>query len=460
MRLPKFIAKLLGKKRVVTRIAPSPTGNLHVGTARSALFNYLFARHHGGEFILRIEDTDRARNTAAFEQDIVDGLEWLGLSWDSFYRQSERTALYREYLERIISSGRAYVSREPSPREGEGESEVIRLKNPGAVVCFNDLIRGDIEFDTKELGDFVIARSLDEPLYHLAVVVDDALMGVTHVIRGEDHISNTPRQILIQEAFGFSQPVYAHIPLILAPDRSKLSKRHGAVSISTYRERGFLPEALVNYLALLGWNPGTDRELFSLDELVREFDLSRVQKGGAIFDIEKLSWFNHEHLRKLSADEFLALIEPQIPARVRGLSDYSAERLARLVPVIRERVRTLAEFADFAERGEYDYCFSFEPPRPEIVHWKKDPNPKSTVRRLAKSLEILRGISDAEFTPARIQEAVSAYAEGEGKGEVFWPLRVALTGRERSVDPATAAFVLGKEESLRRISAVSATLVE
>ncbi len=460
MRLPKFIAKLLGKKRVVTRIAPSPTGNLHVGTARSALFNYLFARHHGGEFILRIEDTDRARSTATFEEDITRGLEWIGLSWDSFYRQSERTALYREYLERIISSGRAYVSREPSPREGEGENEVVRLKNSGAIVRFNDLIRGDIEFDTKELGDFVIARSLDEPLYHLAVVVDDALMGVTHVIRGEDHISNTPRQILIQEALGFSRPAYAHIPLILAPDRSKLSKRHGAVSISTYRETGFLPEALVNYLALLGWNPGTDRELFSLDELVREFDLTRVQKGGAIFDIEKLSWFNHEHLKKLSADEFLALIEPRIPARVRGLSDYSVERLVRLVPAIRERVRTLAEFTDFAEKGEYDYCFAFEPPKPEIVHWKKDPNPKSTLRRLAKSLEILRGISDSEFIPTRIQEAVSAYAEGEGKGEVFWPLRVALTGRERSVDPATAAFVLGKEESLRRISAVSATLVE
>ncbi len=460
MRLPKFIARLLGKKRVVTRIAPSPTGNLHVGTARSALFNYLFTKHHGGEFILRIEDTDRARSTATFEEDITRGLEWLGLSWDSFYRQSERTALYREYLERIIASGRAYVSREPSPREGGGESEVVRLQNPGTIVRFNDLIRGDIEFDTKELGDFVIARSLDEPLYHLAVVVDDALMGVTHVIRGEDHISNTPRQILIQEALGFSRPAYAHIPLILAPDRSKLSKRHGAVSISTYRERGFLPEALVNYLALLGWNPGTDRELFSLDELVRDFDLSRVQRGGAIFDIEKLSWFNHEHLKKLSADEFLALIEPRVPARVRGLSGYTAERLARLVPAIRERIRTLTEFADFAERGEYDYCFSFEPPKPEIVHWKKDPNPNLTVRRLAKSLEILRGISDAEFTPARIQKAVSAYAEGEGKGEVFWPLRVALTGRERSVDPATAAFVLGKEESLRRISAVSATLME
>lgn len=458
MNLRNTFQKLFGKKRVVTRIAPSPTGNLHVGTARSALFNYLFAKRYGGTFILRVEDTDRARSTAAFEQDIVDGLSWLGLTWDSFCRQSERTALYRGHLEKLIASDRAYVSSEPSPREGEGESKVVRLKNPGALVRFSDLIRGDIEFDTKELGNFVIARSMNEPLYHLAAVVDDALTGVTHVIRGEDHISNTPRQILIQEALGFARPAYAHIPLILAPDRSKLSKRHGAVSVSAYRDQGFLPAALVNYLALLGWNPGTDRELFDLADLTHEFDLAHVQKGGAMFDIEKLSWFNHEYLKKLPADKFLALIEPRVPARVQILPDYSADRLKRLVPVVRERIRTLGEFSDFAEKGEYDYCFAFEPPKPDTVHWKKDPNPESTKRRLVEAGKLLGEIPNARFEIAHIQEVVNAYAEKEGKGEVFWPLRVALTGRERSIDPATVAYVLGREESLRRIAAVSATI--
>ncbi len=457
MRLPNFFQRLFGE-RVVTRIAPSPTGNLHVGTARSALFNYLFAKRYGGTFILRIEDTDRARSTAVFEKDILDGLSFLGLSWDQFYRQSERTEIYRAHLETLISSGRAYLSKEPSPRAGEGESEVIRLRNAGKVVRFTDLIRGDIEFDTKELGDFVIARSLDEPLYHLAVVVDDALTNVTHVIRGEDHISNTPRQILIQEALGFSRPKYAHIPLILAPDRSKLSKRFGAVSVSAYQEQGILPEALVNYLALLGWNPGTDAEIFSLDELTGLFDLARVQKGGAIFDIEKLAWFNHEHLKKLSGDAFLALIEPRVPARVRTLDSYSSERLSRLVPAVRERVRTLAEFTDFAEKGEYDYCFTFEQPNPAIVHWKKDPSTASTLRRLAETAKLLGDIPDTGFKPERIQAVIESYAAEEGKGEVFWPLRVAMTGRERSIDPATVAFVLGKKESLRRIAVVSATI--
>jgi glutamyl/glutaminyl-tRNA synthetase len=297
------------RKKVVTRFPPSPTGFLHVGSVRTALFNYLFAKKFGGEMILRIEDTDKERSKKEFEVNITDSLCWLSLPWsnEKILRQSERSDVYKKYLEKLIVEGKAYVSRETPKEEGD-RAEVVRFKNPNKKIKFTDLIRGEIEFDTTELEDFVIAKSLEEPLYHLAVVIDDFESGVTHVIRGEDGISNTPRQILIQEAIGAPRPIYAHLPLILAPDRSKLSKRkHGeSVSINFYREKAYFPEAILNYLALLGWNPGDDREIFSLEELVQVFDLSKVQKGGAIFNIEKLNWFNKQYLQKLSAEEKLS----------------------------------------------------------------------------------------------------------------------------------------------------------
>ncbi|MBI2065767.1 MAG: glutamate--tRNA ligase [Candidatus Zambryskibacteria bacterium] len=283
-------------KNVVVRMAPSPTGNLHIGTARTALFNYLFAKQNSGKFILRIDDTDKERSTKEFEKNILDGLSWLGLNYDELFRQSERTDIYLKYLKHIVENGSAYVSKEEVKEEG-WRLEVIRLKNPNKKVIFDDMIRGQIEFDTTELGDFVVAKGLEEPLYHLTSVVDDIEMKVTHVIRGEDGISNTPRQILIQEAIGALRPVYAHLPLILGSDRSKLSKRkHGEmVWIDTYKNRGVLPQAMINYLALLGWNPGTDQEIFTLDELIDIFDLSRVHKGGAMFDERKLAWVNKKH---------------------------------------------------------------------------------------------------------------------------------------------------------------------
>lgn len=266
--------------RVVTRIAPSPTGHLHIGTARAALYNFLYARKHGGTFIIRSEDTDRARSTKEFEDEILAGLSWLGINADVFCRQSERTELYTSYLHKLIADDKAYLSKEESKATPGTFVEVVRLRNPNTTISFTDEIRGVISFDTTELGDFVIARSLTDALYHFAVVVDDFEMGVTHVIRGEDHISNTPRQILIGEAIGAPRPVYAHLPLILAPDRSKLSKRHGAVALHEYQDLGFLPEAIINYLALLGWNPGTDQEVFTFDELTSAFDLSKYRRVG------------------------------------------------------------------------------------------------------------------------------------------------------------------------------------
>ncbi|MDO8424222.1 MAG: glutamate--tRNA ligase family protein, partial [bacterium] len=268
---------------MITRFPPSPTGPLHIGNARTALFNYLFARKNGGKFIVRIEDTDTERSRKEYELNMLECLKWLGIEREGeLWHQSERTEIYKKYLHRLIDEGRAYLSEE---KEGENR-EVVRFKNPGEKVSFDDLVRGAVEFDTAELKDFIIARNINEPVYHLAVVVDDAEAGVTHVIRGEDHISNTPRQILIQEALGFPRPLYAHLPLILAPDKSKLSKRkHGeSVSLEYYRNKGYLPEAMVNYLALLGWNPGTEQEIFTMEELIEQFDLSKIQKGGAIFD--------------------------------------------------------------------------------------------------------------------------------------------------------------------------------
>ena len=274
-------------QKIITRFPPSPTGNFHVGSARTALFNFLFARKNNGKFILRIEDTDKARSKKEFEDDIFESLEWLGLKYDEFYRQSDRGKIYRTYIEKILDDGSIY----------EDEDKIIRFKNPNKKVKFNDLVRGEIEFDTTELKDFIIAKSVDEPLYHLAVVIDDFESNITHVIRGEDHISNTPRQILIQETISAPRPIYAHLPLILAPDRSKLSKRkHGeSVSLDYYRNKGYSPEAMINYLALLGWNPGTEQEIFTLPELINVFDFSRVHKGGAIFDEKKLAWVNRKH---------------------------------------------------------------------------------------------------------------------------------------------------------------------
>ena len=281
-------------ERITTRFPPSPTGSLHIGNVRTALFNYLYARQNNGSFIVRIEDTDKARSKKEYEDEMLENLEWLGLKRDGeLLHQSERTEIYKKYLQKLINENKAYISTET---EGENR-EVVRFRNPNKSVKFDDLIRGVVEFDTTELGDFIVAKSVDEPLYHLAVVIDDCESGITHVIRGEDHISNTPRQILIQEAIDATRPFYAHLPLVLAQDRSKLSKRrHGeSASLNYYRHKGYSPEAIINYLALLGWNPGTEQEIFTLEELINVFDLSRVHKGGAIFDEKKLAWVNRKH---------------------------------------------------------------------------------------------------------------------------------------------------------------------
>lgn len=425
--------------KVVVRIAPSPTGYLHIGTARAALFNFLFAKKYGGTFILRIEDTDKERSKKEYEENIIDSLSWLGLSWGFFYKQSERADIYKKYLKKLVDEGKAYISKEDIKKEGDRE-EVIRFRNPNKKIGFTDLVRGNIEFDTTELGNFVIAKSLEEPLYHLAVVVDDFEMGITHVIRGEDHISNTPRQILIQEAIGAKRPEYAHIPLILAPDRSKLSKRHGALAIAEYRNLGYMPEAICNYLALLGWNPGTDQEIFSSDELAELFDLGRVQKSGAIFDIEKLKWLNREYLKK-HPNEILKKIKENV-------SDGGVA--AKLLPLIMGRISTTEEIGALLGQGELSFINLPEYDGEKLI-WKES-NRVNARQHLLKIGEILEKLEVGDsFTAEKIKNAIWEYAEKEGRGNVLWPMRYALSGRDKSPDPMTLAFILGKNETIRRL---------
>jgi len=426
--------------QVVTRFAPSPTGLMHVGSARTALFNYLFAKQHGGKFILRIEDTDKERGTKEYEKDILDGLSWLRLSYDESYRQSERTDIYRKYLRNMITNGSAYEAEENK----DGTGKIIRFKNPGTKVSFKDIVRGDIEFDTEELGDFVIAKDLNTPLYHVAVVVDDHEMGVTHIIRGEDHISNTPRQMLIQRAIGAKTPQYAHIPLILAPDKSKLSKRHGAVSVNEYKKMGYLPEALVNFLAFLGWNPGDEREVFTMDELVKEFSLKKVQKGGAVFNTDKLDWINKSHM-KAQEHESMKTIEQKL---LQIFGEKFGERINKMTPIVSERINKWGDIDEMAKKGEWSYFFEEPQYDMEKLIWKKSTKEK-TAQHLSKLLELLK---DADFSGAdSIKKTVWNYAEEEGRGDVLWPMRYALSGQDKSPDPFTVASVLGKEETLKRL---------
>ncbi len=427
---------------VRVRIAPSPTGNFHIGTARTALFNYLFAKHHKGTFVVRIEDTDKERNTPESEKGILDGLAWLGLNHDEFYKQSERTDIYKQYLRKMIDSGAAYESQEEVKEEGQRAS-VIRFKNPNKTIAFTDMIRGEISFETKDLGDFVIAKSMEEPLYHLAVVVDDHEMGISHVIRGEEHISNTPRQILIQQAIGATQPLYAHLPLILSKDRKKLSKRDGATSMIDYVNKGYIKDALINFLAFLGWHPEGEEEVLTPEQLIEQFDISRVQKGGAIFDTEKLDWFNREYIKKISDEEFAKIV-----------NEYSNVQISdpAVLALIRERVVVFGDIASLVaptgELGHLVYDITVED-MGKLV-WK-DSTPEQTKEFLTHVISTIDALSDSDFTPEKLKEALWDYASEKGRGAVLWPTRYALSGQDRSPDPFSLMSILGKEKSLVRL---------
>lgn len=442
---------------IVTRFAPSPTGLFHVGSARTALFNWIYSKVTGGEFIIRIEDTDKERSKREYEENIQEGLSWLGLDETlPLYRQSERGELYSSYVKKLLESGSAYVS-----EESEGErSQVIRFKNPNKVVVFEDVIRGSIEVDTTDLGDFVIAKSEDEPLYHLAVVIDDAESGVTHVIRGEDHISNTPRQILIQEALGFTRPIYAHLPLILGTDKSKLSKRHGATALVDYKKMGILPEAMFNYLALLGWNPGDDREVLTRDEIIELFTLENIQKGGAVFNLDKLLWVNRQHILRLSEHDFMHLVKEWLPADITSLPNFSEAMLTRVLPIIRERSHTLRDIREMAEEGSLEYYFEKPGYFAEKLMWKDDTDPVRTAEHIAHVRDVIIALPEEQFTPDTIRGSVWEYATEVGRGSVLWPMRYALSGMDRSPDPFELAATLGKEETIERLETAHQKLIQ
>ena len=449
------------EKKVVVRMPPSPTGYVHIGNVRTLLFNYLFAKKHGGKIIFRSEDTDAARSKREYEDANLDDLAWLGLSWDEFCRQSERKHIHRAHLEKLIGEGKAYLSKEESKLTPGEMTEVVRLKNPGKTITFVDEIRGEITFDTTELGDIVIARAIDDPVYHFAVVADDFDMGITHIIRGEEHISNTPRQILIGEALGAPRPVYAHLPIILAPDRSKLSKRHGATSLHEYRETGYLKEALVNYLALVGWSPGTDEEFFTLPELVLRFDLGGIQKSAGVFNADKLIWFNRAYLKQIPDTDFAAHARTRIPETLASFLEREdieyIGRFERLLPTIRDRTSILSDISRDAESGEYDFAFFTPQPSPDMLMWKKDTAPRDALSRLQKLTELLE-VLPAYPSADEAKSAVWDYAEKEGRGEVLWPLRVALSGREKSPDPFTLIHIIGAKEAQKRLKNCCAIL--
>jgi glutamyl-tRNA synthetase len=423
-----------------------------------AILNFLFARKHGGEIVFRSEDTDRARSTREFEEDILDSLRWLGLSWDEFYRQSERAPIHRARLETLIAEDKAYLSTEESKQEPGNMVTVVRLRNPGKTVTFHDLVRGEITFDTTELGDFAIARSIDDPLYHFAVVVDDAEMGITHVIRGEDHISNTPRHILIQEALGYPRPHYAHFPLHLAADRSKLSKRKGDVAVRSYREKGYLPDALCNYLAVLGWTPPSGREILSKEQMMAEFELTDLHKSGAVFDLEKLRWFNRQYLHAMDDASFATYMLDALKARLGARPITWDERVGEaLLPLLRERVSVADELDALVTEGEFDYFFVDPFPEAARIPDKKS-DPEDARRHLAHARSVFAELPSSEWNAESLKSALWEYANAEGRGAVLWPLRYSLSGREKSPDPFMIASAIGKEAALRRIEHALLTL--
>jgi len=480
--------KFMKPGEVRTRMAPSPTGFFHIGGARTALFNYLFAKQKGGSFILRIEDTDTERSKPEYSQDIQDSLKWLGIEWDEGpgiegkygpYLQSQRKEIYAKYLKKLLEENKAYycfcseeeletqrqyqMSQGLAPRYSgkcadlpqetakkylqEKRPAVIRFRMPSKKVKFQDLIRGQVEFDAALMGDVVIAKDLNNPLYNFAVVVDDFEMKISHVIRGEEHLSNTPRQILFHEALNLPQPQYAHLPMILAPDRSKLSKRYGTTGVREYRQAGYLPETLINFMAFLGWNPGDEREIYSLASLVKEFSLEKVQRGGAIFNIKRLDFLNGFYIRQKSIEKLTDLCLPYLKEAGLITQDYDLEKIKKIIAIYQERLKKLSEIVELS-----DYFFR------EILNYNrgllkwKDMQDKEIKKSLEKLEKVLSKIKDEDWKKENLENVLMPEAEKDGdRGVLLWPLRVALTGKEASAGPFEVADILGKEKTLKRI---------
>jgi glutamyl-tRNA synthetase len=434
------------------RFAPSPTGYLHVGGARTALFNWLYAKRHGGVFLLRIEDTDVERSSADMVTGILDGLRWLGLTWDEGpgvggphapYFQSGRLDRYRAAAERLLASGHAYQ-----------EEGAIRFKPRDGVVAFDDAVHGRIEFNTADIEHFVILRSDGHPTYHLSVVVDDADMEITDVVRGDDHISNTPKHVLLFEALGAPVPRFAHVPLILGEDRKRLSKRHGATSVTEYERQGYLPEAMVNFLALLGWSPGNDRELMSRAELIDSFALEGISGGNAVFNTEKLDWMNGQYIARMPVEALAAHVRPSLRAAGLGESPIAQNPVAlhRLLELLRPRAKRMT---DFVEQSA--------PLLTDTVEYQSDAIEKHL--RTAGLADHVAALATAlarttPFDEPHVEATVRGTAEQRGikPGVLIHATRVALTGRTTSPGLFEMIVLLGTAETVARLDRLVAFL--
>lgn len=458
-------------KQVRVRFAPSPTGYLHVGGVRTALFNWLFARNKGGKFILRIEDTDRVRSTKEALDDILSSLQWIGIDWDEGpFFQSERLAIYQEYANKLIEKGFAYKSTlvkteaednesdddeakaSPAPRYDRGavikperpvmQGEAIVFKSSGERVSIDDVVHGRIEFDTSLIKDFVIVKSDGMPTYNFACVIDDALMQITHAVRGDDHISNTPKQVMVYRALGFPEPLFAHVPMILGPDGARLSKRHGATSVNEYKKQGYLAPALLNFLTLLGWAPGEDKELLPMDEIVKRFSLERITGKSAVFNVEKLTWMNSVYISMLADDEMVMLCKPFLENA--GVT-CDEEKLKLIVPLFKKRIKLLTEIVPateyfFKEKIEYD--------KEAAQKFLSTPKSRDMLKKVKEKIAGLKELSVPEIESA-LRGLLTEL--GVTSKELMQTIRVAITGRTVSAGIFETILGMGKELTLKHL---------
>jgi nondiscriminating glutamyl-tRNA synthetase len=475
-------------KKLRVRFAPSPTGYLHIGGARTALFNWLYARHYNGSFILRIEDTDRMRSTPEAVKAILDGMKWLGLDWDEGpekggeygpYFQTERLDLYREFVDKLLEIGAAYYcycsaeeladrrkkqfadgkpaiydrkclnlsEAEKRQLEKEGKKPVIRLKMPDRKIVVHDLIKGRMEFDSKLLSDFVIEKSDGIPTYNFAVVIDDILMDISLVMRGDDHISNTPKQIVIYQALDIAIPEFAHIPMIMGPDNTRLSKRHGATSVMEYQRMGFLPEAVLNYIAHLGWSSGTNQEIFSIKELIENFTLDKISNHSAIFDMEKLNWFNNEYLKRLSDGKYVEMLIPFLKDAgyiEMPLSEEKERWLRKVASLMKSRVRN---FKQFLEYGDYFFIEDFTV-EDNAVKILEQNGVRDILEHLAKRLKEIKDWKEENIESEVREMANQLNLKGK---QIIHPTRVSLSGKTIGPGLFSLMEALGKEINIKRL---------
>ncbi len=438
-------------QEIRVRFAPSPTGYLHIGSARTALFNWLYARHLNGKLILRIEDTDLERSKKEFLEEILDSLKWLGLNWDGEpILQSARLDIYRKSAKQLLDKGLAYEA-QGEIRDKEGNiikdskritQKAIIFKVPQKIITINDLVHGKIEIDSSTIKDQVMIKSDGFPTYNFACVIDDTDMGITHVIRGDDHISNTPKQLLFYEAFGFKAPEFGHVPLILGKDRSRMSKRHGATSIREYKQAGYLPEALVNFISLLGWAPGNDREIMPVTDIIKEFDIKNVKSVNAVFDTDKLNWMNSEYIKALDVDTLTPLIKEFLDKEdLEGLDELNLKKIVKLFTI---RIKTLGEFK---QEAGYFLKDNLEYDAEQLAKLAHRPNIKEN---LIKFRDTLSGLN--EFTILNTEEALRNLAKelNISAGELIHPSRFILTGKSVGPGIFDVFELLGKDRVLKR----------